>query len=65
VPDTYKIFFICELISGEKKTSIETSDVGFFEKNNLPSLSLNRVLNRQTEQAFDHMQDMSLSTDFD
>jgi hypothetical protein len=65
LPHTYKIFFICELLGGEKKISIETSDVGFFEKNKLPNLSLNRVTDKQIKRAFDHLNDISLPTDFD
>lgn len=65
IPHIYKIFFICEMIGGEKKTSIETSDVQFFEKDNLPELSLRRVIKSQIERAFDHKENMNLPTDFD
>lgn len=65
LPHTYKIFFICELIGGEKRSSIETSEVEFFEKDKLPNLSLNRVISAQIERAFEHMHDINLPTDFD
>ena len=65
LPHTYKIFFICELIGGEKRPSIETSEVEFFEKDKLPNLSLYRVIAAQIERAFEHMHDINLPTDFD
>ncbi|NCT57894.1 MAG: NUDIX hydrolase [Legionella sp.] len=65
LPHTYKIFFICELIGGEKAASIETSEIDFFEKDNLPDLSLRRVIKTQIERAFVHREDMTLPTDFD
>lgn len=65
LPHVYKIFFICELVGGEKKTSIETSEVEFFEKDKLPDLSLNRVIKSQIDRAFEHRQNMTLPTDFD
>ncbi len=65
LPHTYKIFFICELIGGEKTASIETSEIDFFEKDNLPDLSLRRVIKTQIVRAFAHREDMTLPTDFD
>lgn len=65
LPHTYKLFFICKLIGGEKKTSIETSEVEFFKRDQLPALSLHRVVQSQIERAFEHMKDINLPTDFD
>ncbi len=65
LPHTYKLFFICQLIGGEKKTSIETSEVEFFQQDQLPDLSLNRVVHSQIARAFDHFRDINLPTDFD
>lgn len=65
LPHTYKIFFICKLVGGEKKASIETSEIEFFEKDQLPNLSLNRVVKSQIDRAFEHKQNMKLPTDFD
>ena len=65
LPHTYKLFFICELLGGEKKTSIETSEVDFFAKDKLPNLSLSRVVNAQIGRAFVHKYDLNLPTDFD
>ena len=39
----YKIFFLCDVVGGEAATSIESSAVGFFPLNNLPSLDERRV----------------------
>ena len=40
----YKMFFLCELIGGAPRTSIETSEVDFFALDALPPLSEGRVL---------------------
>ncbi|NJD59748.1 MAG: NUDIX hydrolase [Anaerolineales bacterium] len=54
----YKIVFLCDLISGEAKPSIETSEVGFFEKNALPPvLSGERTKLRHIQDAFDCLND--------
>lgn len=65
LPHTIKIFFICQLTGGEKKTSIETCDVDFFSRDNLPELSLHRVLPSQIARAFEHKDNMGLPTYFD
>ena len=49
----YKMFFLCELTGGAPKKSIETSDVGFFKLDNLPELSISRVLSSQIELLFE------------
>jgi ADP-ribose pyrophosphatase YjhB (NUDIX family) len=43
----YKMFFLCEIIGGESKTSMETSEVVFFDVTNLPELSVARVTAKQ------------------
>lgn len=65
LPHIYKIFFICELVGGQKKSSIETSDIDFFARDNLPELSLGRIIKSQIDRAFEHKEDMTLPTDFD
>ncbi len=65
LPHIYKVFFICELVGGEKRPSIETSEIEFFEKDKLPDLSLSRVTKSQIDRAFEHKQNMELPTDFD
>jgi ADP-ribose pyrophosphatase YjhB (NUDIX family) len=39
----YKLFIACELLGGNAQTSAETSEVGFFDPNRLPPLSIARV----------------------
>jgi ADP-ribose pyrophosphatase YjhB (NUDIX family) len=38
----YKMFFLCKIVSGEAKAGAETSEVGFFEGDALPDLSVGR-----------------------
>ncbi len=61
----YKIFFLCEIIGGESKTSYETEDVGFFGLDELPELSLGRITRKQIERFFEHYRNPNLPTDFD
>ena len=39
----YKLFIACELVGGTAQTSAETSEVGFFDPDHLPPLSIARV----------------------
>jgi ADP-ribose pyrophosphatase YjhB (NUDIX family) len=39
----YKLFIACELLGGSAQTSAETSEVGFFDPDRLPPLSIARV----------------------
>jgi ADP-ribose pyrophosphatase YjhB (NUDIX family) len=61
----YKLFFICEWISGSLTQSIETSDAAFFAHDDLPTLSTGRVLASQIHRMFEHHQRPDLPTDFD
>lgn len=61
----YKMFFVCELIGGEARTSIETSGVDFFDPDSLPPLSLGRTNPRQIALMFAHRQNPDLPTEFD
>lgn len=61
----YKIFFLCEIVGGESKTSYETDDIGFFDLNELPPLSTGRITQKQIERFFEHYQNPDLPTDFD
>ncbi|WDZ51831.1 NUDIX hydrolase N-terminal domain-containing protein [Acinetobacter vivianii] len=61
----YKAFFWCELIGGELKPSIETSEVGFFGRNELPPISTARVTETQIHQFFELQQELPESTYFD
>lgn len=61
----YKIFFQCELIGGSPSSSIETEEVAFFKENEIPQLSLGRVLPTQIVRLFHHYRNPDLPTDFD
>jgi ADP-ribose pyrophosphatase YjhB (NUDIX family) len=61
----YKLFFICELIGGEARTSLETTGVDFFEPDRLPPLSLGRTNPRQIARMFEHRRQMQIPTEFD
>ncbi|WP_282604984.1 NUDIX hydrolase [Pelagibius sp. Alg239-R121] len=61
----YKMFFICELLGGDARPSVETSEVGFFEATDLPELSRGRVLEAQISRMFEHHRNPALATDFD
>ena len=61
----YKIFFLCELTGGERKPSIETSDVNFFSEDEIPPLSERRTLNHQLQKFFKHLTNPGLPAEFD
>ncbi len=61
----YKLFFQCELIGGSASISIETEDVGFFAEDNIPQLSLGRILPNQITKLFEYYRNPDLATDFD
>lgn len=62
---TYKLVLRCDLVGGAAQTSLETDDVGFFARGNMPPLSLSRVTPEQIERLFQHYHDPNLPTDFD
>jgi ADP-ribose pyrophosphatase YjhB (NUDIX family) len=47
--DIYKIFILCREVGGSLKTSIETSDSGFFALHELPPLSTPRITKEQIQ----------------
>ena len=49
----YKMFFLCEIISGEARASMETSAVRFFSVSDLPPLSLGRNTEKQLKRMFE------------
>lgn len=60
------LYFICELTGGSAETSIETSEIGWFAADHLPTdLSLGRVLPHQLTRMFEHAANPDLPTDFD
>jgi len=61
----YKMFFICELTGGAPQTSIETTEIGFFDENQLPELSPGRNQPHQVRRMFAHFREPGLPTEFD
>jgi ADP-ribose pyrophosphatase YjhB (NUDIX family) len=63
--DVYQLFMECEIIGGEPAAGIETSDVGFFDIDSLPELSVRRVTKGQIIKMFELYKDKSLDPIFD
>jgi ADP-ribose pyrophosphatase YjhB (NUDIX family) len=61
----YKLIFLCTLVGGSAKTSLETEAACFFRENELPALSESRVLLPQIKRAFAFAKDPNLPADFD
>jgi ADP-ribose pyrophosphatase YjhB (NUDIX family) len=61
----YKLLFLCEIIGGAARPSNETSEVGFFSRDDLPPLSIGRSTAAQIELMFRHRDDPGLATEFD
>lgn len=61
-----KLFFVCALVGGSPRTSLETSEVAWFAEDGLPAdLSTERALPHQLTRMFAHARDPSLPTEFD
>jgi ADP-ribose pyrophosphatase YjhB (NUDIX family) len=61
----YKLFFLCEITGGSEQTSHETTAVDFFTEDQIPELSVSRVLPFQIARMFEHYRNPEMSTDFD
>jgi ADP-ribose pyrophosphatase YjhB (NUDIX family) len=61
----WKHFFICELVGGAARDSIETDGAEFFAPDSLPALSLGRVTAAQIAHLFEHWRDPARPTTFD
>jgi len=61
----YKLIFLCELVGGSARTSLETEAVSFFSEEELPALSESRILSPQVKRAFAFNRDPNLPADFD
>jgi len=62
----FKIVFLCDLLSGEARTSSETSAVGFFGREEIPlMLSGERTKSRHIEDAFSVLDDPDRPAVFD
>ncbi len=61
-----RCFFVCEVVGGEARASVETSEVGWFTEADLPAdISLVRVLPWQIARMFAHWCEPGLATEFD
>ena len=61
----YKLLFLCDLVGGTPRASIETDEIGFFAEDGLPELSPGRVRPEQIALCFRHHRDPGLPTEFD
>jgi ADP-ribose pyrophosphatase YjhB (NUDIX family) len=61
----FKIIFLCEIIGGEAKTSMETDAVEFFDFDDLPELSPNRTNEKHLAEVRAHVLDGHRQTSFD
>lgn len=61
-----RMFFICTLQGGAPATSLETSGVGWFHRQDVPAdLSLRRTTPHHVDRMFAHRKDPGLPTEFD
>jgi ADP-ribose pyrophosphatase YjhB (NUDIX family) len=61
----YKLVFLCSILSGEATPSMETLEVGFFDRDQLPPLSETRTNNRILDEVFAHHENMARITYFE
>lgn len=62
----FKIVFLCEIVGGEARTSHETTEVGFFGREDIPQpFSGERTKQRHIEDAFAAYDDPAAATAFD
>lgn len=62
---SYKLFFLCEYISGTPGKGMETLDAAYFRKDELPPLSVERNTKGQMEIMFHLIENPELPTLFD
>jgi ADP-ribose pyrophosphatase YjhB (NUDIX family) len=61
-----RMFFVCALEGGSPKTSLETSEVGWFAETDIPTdLSLQRTSLHHISRMFAHWREPGLATEFD
>jgi ADP-ribose pyrophosphatase YjhB (NUDIX family) len=61
-----KLFFVCALEGGTARTSLETSEIGWFAEAGIPlDLSLGRTLPHQIARMYAHWRQPELATEFD
>ena len=57
----YKLFFLCDLVGGDSRPSLETTAAEFFPIDQLPRLSLGRTLPEDVAMLHEHLNDRSLA----
>lgn len=60
-----KIFVLCSVISGQFEKNIETTEFGYFGKNELPELATEKNTKEQIEMCFNAYYDKNWITEFD
>ena len=61
----YKLFILCRITGGMEKLSTETDGIAFFGEDEIPPLSLSRVLPAQIHRMFEHLRNPDLPTEMD
>ncbi len=61
----YKIFIRCQITGGAAADSVETEGAAFFARDEIPPLSIARVLPKQIERLFEHHDHPEWPTEFD
>ena len=61
----YKLFFHCEITGGAPRVTKESSESGFFDINDLPELSVSRVLEGQIKELYSMVRDRNPVTLYD
>jgi hypothetical protein len=59
------VFSRCEIVAGSPTTSHEIQGVGFFAEDEIPELSLTRIMPSQIARMFEHYRQPDLPADFD
>ena len=61
-----KVFVLCRLQGGRFEKNIETTEIGFFDKENLPvNLAVEKCTREQVFMCFDSYEDPNIATLFD
>jgi ADP-ribose pyrophosphatase YjhB (NUDIX family) len=61
----YKLFFHCEIVGGEPARTAESSESAFFGEQELPELSVSRVLPGQIHTFFEAIRSGDTTTQYD
>jgi hypothetical protein len=61
----YKLFFECQIVGGSPRRTAESAESAFFSEENLPELSIGRVLPQQIRRFFQAVRSGKLETEYD